>query len=61
MFNHNFVVALAAYPDAIVVNVSGEKEIASLMQAADDGAIYRTEGCLAYFMDRNGDVHPVLS
>lgn len=61
MFNHNFVVALAAYPDSIVVNVSGVTEIAALTQSAEDGAIYRTEGCLAYYMDRSGDVHPLLS
>lgn len=61
MSHRNYIVAQLSYPDSIVVNVSGVTEIAALTQSAEDGAIYRTEGCLAYYMDRSGDVHPLLS
>ena len=61
MFNHGFVVAQLSYPDAIVVNVSGENEVASLTQVAQDGAIYKTEGCLTYYMDTKGEIYPVMS
>lgn len=61
MSHHNNAVAKRQVPGAIVVNNSGEDEMAYLQHEAADGAIYKTAGCITYYRDTSGKVHLVTN